>query len=63
MNKWPFVENKCEVCGRIFIPAPEHIFNEVRGGKTHKICGYSCNLKFNRKHPVAKGGRRKMDES
>lgn len=54
---FPFKELTCCECGRIFVPAPEHIFNEKRSGKVYHICGYNCNCAFNRKHPVVKGGR------
>lgn len=60
---FPIKELKCAVCGKIFIPAPSHIFNEIRKGKTYHICGYNCNCEFNRKNPKSKGGRRKKNES
>lgn len=57
MEYYPFKELVCDVCGKTFIPAVEHIFNEVRCGKTYHICGYNCNCEFNRKKPKSKGGR------
>lgn len=51
MQQMPFKEQICVVCGKTFIPAVEHIFNEDRKGKVYQICGYNCNCKFNRKHP------------
>lgn len=60
--EYPFRELECCVCGRTFIPAPFHIFNETRKGKIYYICRYNCNCEFNRKHPKVKGGRRKKNE-
>lgn len=59
--EYPFKELVCEVCGKIFIPAPKHIYNETRNEKVHHICGYNCNCEFNRKHPKVKGGKRKNE--
>ena len=61
--EYPFKELVCEVCGKTFIPAVEHIFNEVRNGKVHHICGYNCNCAFNRKFPKVKGSRWHRNES
>jgi hypothetical protein len=55
----PFKEITCVVCGKTFIPAVEHIYHETRNGKIYHICGYTCNLAFNRKHQKSKCGRRK----
>ena len=55
----PFKEEICVECGKVFIPAVEHIFNEIRKGKVYHICGYNCNLAFNRKNPKVKWGRKK----
>lgn len=57
--EYPFMELTCDVCGKVFIPAVNHIFHETRSGKKYHICGYNCNCEFNRKHPKVKGGRRK----
>ena len=61
--EFPFKEMTCVVCGKIFIPAPEHIYNEERGGKVKHICGYNCNCVFNRKYPKIKRSRWSKNES
>lgn len=38
----PFVEKKCPICGRTFIPAPMHIFRI--DGKT--FCRWTCYKKY-----------------
>lgn len=57
--EFPFKEMTCVVCGKIFIPAIEHIYNETRGGRVKHICSYNCKCEFNRKHPRGEVGRRK----
>jgi hypothetical protein len=48
---YPLKEFVCAVCGRVFVPAVEHIYNERRKGKLYHICGYTCRCAFNKKHP------------
>ena len=55
---YPIKELVCDVCGKIFIPAYEHIYNETRKGKVYHICSYKCNCEFNRKNPKPKKGNR-----
>lgn len=52
-----FVEKTCAICGKVFIPAVEHIYKETRRGETNWLCSWSCQNRFNEKHPKAKGGR------
>lgn len=55
---YPFKELVCYVCGKTFVPAPFHIYNEERKGKLNYICGYNCNCEFNRKNPKKRRGEK-----
>ena len=58
---FPFVERLCFECGKSFIPAPEHIFKELRKGKTYWFCGYNCKCRFEKKNPKPIFGRLKYE--
>ena len=58
MDNYQLKEETCCVCGRAFIPAVEHIYNQPRNGKVYHICRYKCFCEFNRKYPQTK--RRRM---
>lgn len=48
-----FIERKCSVCGKMFFPAPLHVYKR-HGRNKHNIkwlCSYSCMLEWDRKHP------------
>ena len=44
---------KCAVCGKIFYPAPMHVYKRYFGSKYHIkwFCKYSCMLEWDRRHP------------
>lgn len=45
-------EKVCEQCGKVFIPAVEHIYKDLYKGKVVMYCGWNCTCKFRRNHPV-----------
>ena len=52
-----FPERKCETCGKIFIPAPEHRFKVDKGGKRVKwYCCWTCYI--HREQAKRKGTKR-----
>ena len=60
---YPFIERKCAECGKIFVPAVQHVFKTSAHGHVKWFCGYNCNCKFDRKHPKKKGSRWHKNES
>lgn len=48
------VERKCPVCGKIFVPAPEHVYIEDQKG----FCKWSCLCEYRRRKEEAKEKRR-----
>lgn len=50
-------EKKCPVCGKIFIPAPLHVYkrNYGRVGRTKYLCSYHCMLAYDKEHPPKRG--------
>ena len=57
MGRTCFVEKKCYICGRSFVPAQYHIYKRTVKGKVKWLCGYTCTCEYDRKHPVVKGNR------
>lgn len=41
-------DEKCKVCGEIFVPAPLHIYKDHK--KQAFVCSYGCMLKSERNH-------------
>ena len=37
-----FKMEMCKRCGKMFIPAPQHLYKLVRNGKTYSYCSYTC---------------------
>lgn len=51
----------CPICGKKFVPAPEHVYR-VRGKKTNGlVCTYSCVLKSYRESNETKKGVKEND--
>ena len=48
------VERKCPVCGKIFVPAPEHVYIEDQKG----FCKWSCLCEYRKRKEAAKEKRR-----
>jgi len=48
------VERKCPVCGKIFVPAPEHVYIEDQKG----FCKWTCLCEYRRRKEEAKEKRR-----
>ena len=40
-----WVDRVCAECGRVFCPAPYHIFKQKKGTKTLYYCGWNCYCK------------------
>ena len=48
------IERKCPVCGKIFVPAPEHVYIEDKKG----FCKWSCLCDYRKKKEATKEKRR-----
>ena len=44
-----FVSVKCPICGKMFVPAPEHAYHNYNGKKL--VCSYSCSMTSRKAHP------------
>lgn len=44
VDKWLEGE-KCPICGKIFIPAPMHVYEIKKKNQFFKVCSYSCARK------------------
>lgn len=51
-----FVEHTCDQCGKIFFPAPYHVYKRTSGsgGKTKWFCSYHCMVAWDKEHPQKK---------
>ena len=57
----------CAHCGRLFVPAKEHIFKRYVSVDKHQslvwLCGYTCDTAWIREHPdkrINNGRRRRI---
>ncbi len=41
-----FIESVCPICGKVFFPTPEWVYND---GKGSKVCSYHCSLEAERR--------------
>lgn len=46
-------ETKCPVCGKIFVPSPEHVYHD---GKK-KVCSWNCHVEAERRKEAKKQKR------
>lgn len=46
-------EKKCPICGKKFVPAPQHVYKRKygAGGRARWFCKYTCMLAWDREHP------------
>lgn len=44
-----FVSVKCPICGKMFVPAPEHVYRNYNGKKL--VCSYACSCQSRKEHP------------
>ena len=44
-----FVPVKCPICGKMYIPAPEHVYRNYNGKKM--VCSYQCSVISRKEHP------------
>ena len=44
-----FVPVKCPICGKMYIPAPEHVYRNYNGKKL--VCSYKCSCQSRKDHP------------
>ena len=44
-----FVSVKCPICGKMFVPAPEHAYHTYNGKKL--VCSYTCSMTSRKAHP------------
>ena len=52
-------ELKCPICGKIFVPAPEHVYRDKRSWHGRFVCSYGCVIKSER----MKGERGKKEKT
>ena len=43
-----FVPVKCPICGKMYIPAPEHVYRNYNGKKI--VCSYACSCQSRKEH-------------
>jgi hypothetical protein len=56
--KAEFLERVCPICGKTFIPAPEHVYKTpTRDG--HLVCSFSCDLLAMRRHHAKQRAKNK----
>ena len=48
------IEMECPVCGKVFVPAPEHIYND---GK-NRVCSWHCQVEVEKRRKAEKVKRR-----
>ena len=51
-------ELKCPVCGRGFVPAPQHSYREKSDSRGRFVCSYKCVLKSEEIHEEGKRRRK-----
>ena len=44
-----FTSVKCPICGKMYIPAPEHVYRNYNGIKL--VCSYKCSCQSRKEHP------------
>lgn len=44
-----FVPVKCPICGKMYIPAPEHVYRNYNGKRL--VCSYTCSIISRKAHP------------
>ena len=44
-----FTPVKCPICGKMYIPAPEHVYRNYNGKKM--VCSYACSCRSRKEHP------------
>ena len=44
-----FVPVKCPICGKTYIPAPDHVYRSYNGKKL--VCSYKCSCQSRKEHP------------
>ena len=52
------IDMKCPVCGKNFIPAPMHIYNDGGHGGGKTVCSWNCHIKAHRKREAEKMQKR-----
>ena len=45
---------RCPMCGKSFIPAPEHIYKAPIKGRVKYLCGWNCLRKLEREKEAKK---------
>lgn len=48
IEREPFAERVCPVCGKVFIPAVQHVFKRIIRGKIAYFCGWNCLCKYDK---------------
>lgn len=49
-----FLVRKCPICGKVFCPAPMHVYHLAGGANRARVCSYSCMLESQRRHEAGK---------
>ena len=48
-EKFDWKQIACPICGKKFIPAPEHVYRRTVKGKMRYLCSYHCMLEYDKK--------------
>ena len=48
-----FMPVKCPICGKMYVPAPEHAYHDYNGKKL--VCSYTCSMTARKRQPDEPG--------
>lgn len=44
-----FMPVECPICGKMYVPAPEHAYHDYNGKKL--VCSFTCSMTSRREYP------------
>lgn len=53
-----FIEHKCPICGKLFYPTDEWVYNNGITHQPKKVCSYPCHMEARRRIEAAKISKR-----
>lgn len=49
--RYAIIDKICPVCGKNFVPAPEHIYRiRINKNRSNLVCTYNCMINWQNKH-------------